>query len=94
MTKEERPEDNPEEPDDDWNPEEPTIIPIDGVLDLHTFSPREVRDLLDDYLTACLDAGNPRRAYYSRKRQRDSAGPCEIPSREKPLGPRLVRSAA
>ncbi len=50
-------EEHPEDFDDDWNPEEPTVIPIDGILDLHTFSPREVRDLLDDYLIACLDEG-------------------------------------
>jgi len=32
-------------------------LPIDGVLDLHTFSPRDLPDLLDDYLDACLDKG-------------------------------------
>jgi DNA-nicking Smr family endonuclease len=46
-----------DEHEDDGNPEEPIFLPIDGILDLHTFSPREVRDLLDDYLTACLEAG-------------------------------------
>lgn len=35
--------------------EEPLELPIDGVLDLHTFLPRELPALLDDYLTACLD---------------------------------------
>ena len=30
-------------------------IPIDGVLDLHTFSPKELPGLLDDYLEACLE---------------------------------------
>lgn len=36
---------------------EPIQIPIDGVLDLHTFRPEEVRELLADYLECCLEAG-------------------------------------
>ncbi len=35
--------------------EEPLELPIDGVLDLHTFSPRDLPHLLEDYLAACLD---------------------------------------
>ena len=30
-------------------------IPIDGVLDLHTFNPKEVASLVDEYLSACVD---------------------------------------
>ncbi len=30
-------------------------LPIDGVLDLHTFRPSDVKDLLGDYITACLE---------------------------------------
>ena len=36
---------------------EPVQIPIDGVLDLHTFAPGELNDLLNDYIEACLEAG-------------------------------------
>ena len=36
---------------------EPVIIPIEDSLDLHTFQPRDIPDLLEDYLAECLKAG-------------------------------------
>ncbi|MBF0560383.1 MAG: Smr/MutS family protein [Nitrospirae bacterium] len=37
--------------------EEPFDFPIDGVLDLHTFQPRDVKGLLSHYLAVCMDKG-------------------------------------
>ena len=36
---------------------EPVRLPIEDVLDLHTFSPRDVPELLEDYFEECLKAG-------------------------------------
>ena len=36
---------------------EPIGISIDGVFDLHTFQTKEIPDLLQDYLSLCLEKG-------------------------------------
>ena len=37
--------------------EEPIEVPINGELDLHTFRPKDVKELLPDYFQACLEKG-------------------------------------
>ena len=37
--------------------DEPIELPIDGVLDLHTFSPRDLKTLVPDYVDECLRRG-------------------------------------
>lgn len=34
---------------------DPIEIPIDGILDLHHFNPKELKDLIPDYIDACLE---------------------------------------
>lgn len=36
---------------------EPVILPLEDVLDLHPFSPKEIRNVVEDYLTECCTAG-------------------------------------
>jgi DNA-nicking Smr family endonuclease len=42
--------------DEDLHNEPAVKIPINGILDLHTFAPRELKDLIDDYIEECLQA--------------------------------------
>jgi DNA-nicking Smr family endonuclease len=42
---------------EDFENEEPVQLPIDGVLDLHTFKPAEIKDLVPDYLRECQSRG-------------------------------------
>ncbi len=36
---------------------EPVEIPVDGVLDLHTFRPGEIKGLIPDYIRLCKEKG-------------------------------------
>jgi DNA-nicking Smr family endonuclease len=35
---------------------DPVVVPIDGLLDLHTFAPGDLNGLMQDYIDACLEA--------------------------------------
>lgn len=39
------------------DPDEPIELPIDGVLDLHSFAPCEIKDLVPEWIAACRARG-------------------------------------
>ncbi len=41
----------------DYQNEEVVVVPIDGTLDLHNYRPKEVKDLVPDYLEECQAQG-------------------------------------
>lgn len=41
----------------DFDPDAAVVLPIDGMLDLHTFSPRDVPALVPAWLDECRAAG-------------------------------------
>jgi DNA-nicking Smr family endonuclease len=51
------PPDDPVDPIDPETTEEPLELPIDGELDLHIFRPRDVPELVGEYLDACRERG-------------------------------------
>ena len=46
----------PEELDDSPFPD-PIVVPIEDVIDLHPFAPKEIRSVVEEYLRECCTAG-------------------------------------
>jgi len=44
-------------PPDDPGANDPVELPIDGILDLHTFKPADVKDLVSEYVRVCIEKG-------------------------------------
>ena len=41
----------------DQSPDQPVEMPVDGTLDLHMFQPREIKELVPEYLDVCRERG-------------------------------------
>lgn len=48
---------NGEDDEEGFDPEEPVELPIGDVLDLHSFRPSEVADVVREYLDAAYEKG-------------------------------------
>ncbi len=35
----------------------PHVVPVEGTLDLHTFHPRDIKSVVEEYVTAAHEAG-------------------------------------
>jgi len=49
-------DDTNHDPQEEWVPQ-PMVVPIADELDLHTFNPRDLPQLLPEYLRACREKG-------------------------------------
>jgi DNA-nicking Smr family endonuclease len=36
---------------------DPVVLPLEDVLDLHPFAPKDIRSVVEEYLTQCCEAG-------------------------------------
>ncbi|MSQ48504.1 MAG: DNA mismatch repair protein MutS [Deltaproteobacteria bacterium] len=36
---------------------DPVVLPLEDVLDLHPFAPKDIRSVVEEYLTQCREAG-------------------------------------
>ena len=41
----------------DYKNDEIVELPVDGAIDLHTFSPKEAADVVEEYIYACAEKG-------------------------------------
>ena len=48
-----------EETDEDCPFPDPIVLPLEDVLDLHPFAPKEIRSVVEEYLLQCCEAGFP-----------------------------------
>ncbi len=48
----------------------PIKMPIEDILDLHTFQPKEIPNLFDDYFAACIEKTNLLCKSHSRQGKR------------------------
>jgi DNA-nicking Smr family endonuclease len=46
-----------EEIDEDSPFSDPVVLPLEDVLDLHPFAPKDIRSVVEEYLTQCCEAG-------------------------------------